>query len=70
MQTGYLMVFRELHDKDIPSSIDLTFLQRRKIEHTNQETNATKPLPVEDGSLDFVIENAPGYLFLKYEIQD
>ncbi len=67
-QSGYLTVFRELHNNSSTHKLDLRFIAGREIRVTNLLTGQRKSLTVgPKGELDLEIPEAPGFLFLKYE---
>jgi hypothetical protein len=66
--TGYLMIFRELHNKEEKGSLDLNFLQDKKIILTDLETNKSEKVKMDNNSLEIEISQPAGYRFLKYEV--
>lgn len=69
-KTGYLMVFRELYNKEKSAHLKLRFLQDRNIKITDLETKHEEVQNLKNGELKFYVENPAGYRFLKYEILD
>ena len=67
-KTGYLMVFRELHNNELSREIELRFLKNENIELTDLETNRSSIVQMQGRTLDFKINKAAGYKFLKYRI--
>lgn len=66
---GYLMVFRELHNKQKTGNLDLRFLkQDQTILLTDLETDKTKSIKLNGNTLKVEIEQPPGCKFLKYKI--
>jgi hypothetical protein len=66
---GYLMILRQLHNKQKQNAIALKFLAGKKIRITNLQTKTSRTVKVlQNGKLNFTIDNAPGYLFLKYTV--
>jgi len=64
---GYLTIFRERCNPEREQSIKLGWLEEGAIEVTDLVWGETREKPVgADGSVCFDIENAPGFLFLKY----
>ncbi|MFS4466500.1 hypothetical protein [Maribacter sp. 2210JD10-5] len=70
-KTGYLMVFRELHNKEESKDLALKFLDGKRIQLTDLEKDgASREVTVENGNLSIEIPKTPSYSFLKYEILD
>ncbi len=67
---GYLMVFRELHNKKKTEEINLRFLKNDTLKITNLELEApnTTVMTAKDGKIKLQIDNPADYLFLKYEV--
>lgn len=66
-KSGYLMVFRELHNNEESQDIKLRFLQGKNLKLTNLETGENKTIKMDGSELNFKIENPAGYKFIKYE---
>lgn len=71
-KTGYLMIFRELHNMENTKEISLKFLRDKKIKITDLEKPADeKEIVVQaNGAITFAIPKAAGYKFLKYQVLD
>jgi len=67
-KSGYLMVFRELYNKENAAEMKLKFIQNKKVKITNLENNQSDTQNCENGLINFSIKNSAGYQFLKYEI--
>ena len=67
LKQGYLLVFRELHNEQPRHEIALKFLAGKSItiEDLQSGTARTTRVP-QSGLVEFEIEQAPGYRFLKY----
>ena len=66
--SGYLMVFRELHNPDRNGKVKLKFIEDKKIKITDLENNSVQTGKCINGFLNLVIDHPAGYKFLKYEI--
>jgi hypothetical protein len=66
--TGYLMVFRELHNQDKAAELKLKFLNDKVIKVQDLEREDIEPIIAEDGMLKLNIESPASYRFLKYEV--
>ena len=67
--TGYLTILRQLHNKETGNTVGLKFLAGKTIKITNLQTQRSRTVKVpETGKVNFTIDNAPGYLFLKYTV--
>lgn len=67
--TGYLLLFRELHNKQTKQDIVLKFLAGKKLRITDIRTNKVKNKKVSDqGVLKFEIEQPADYLYLMYKV--
>ncbi len=67
---GYVIILRQLHDKQNRCHMALKFLKGKKIAMTDLQDGETRLVGIPDsGEIEFRIEQAPGYLFLKYEVQ-
>ena len=66
---GYLMIFRELKNKEPRAKLALHFMKPgTKLKLTDVLTGKRRNAVLNDGSeLEFEIQEAPGFLFLKYE---
>jgi hypothetical protein len=70
-RTGYLTILRQLHNEQPQQAIGLKFLAGKTITITNLQTQTSRSVKVpENGKVNFTIDNAPGYLFLKYTVAD
>lgn len=69
-KTGYLMVFRELHNNEISAELELKFIQNKKVQITNLENNQSETIECNNGKVKISIVNPAGYRFLKYEVLD
>jgi hypothetical protein len=69
-KSGYLMVFRELHNKEVSTELELKFIQNKKLKITDLETNQSETVNCENGIVSFSILKPAGYKFLKYELLD
>ena len=70
-RTGYLTILRQLHNKQTQHAIGLKFLAGKTIQITNLQTKTSRSIKVPvNGKVNFTIDNAPGYLFLKYTVTD
>ncbi len=67
-KTGFLMVFRELHNPDKHGKIKLKFIQNTKIKISDLISDAVITEECRDGFLNLEIDDPAGYRFLKYEI--
>lgn len=68
--TGYLMVFRELHNNENTKELALKFIKKNNIQIIDLEENTQRTAFVGmDGKVKFQISNPADYLFLKYEIK-
>jgi hypothetical protein len=66
---GYLLLFRELHNKEIEKEISLKFLTNKKIRITNLEDGKVSQQKVNvNGGVVFSLPNPASYLFLQYEL--
>ena len=68
--SGYLMVFRELHNPEKNGKIKLRFIQNKKIRIIDLENNSVQTTQCKNGVLNLVIDRPAGYRFLKYEIMN
>lgn len=67
-KTGFLMVFRELHNGEKQHTLNLRFLNNEQVKLTNLETQSKEIITLISGNLNLEIENPAAYKFLKYEI--
>jgi hypothetical protein len=67
-KSGYLMVFRELHNPDKNGTVKLRFIQSKKIRIIDLEDNSVQTVQCKDGVIHLTIDHPAGYKFLKYEI--
>ena len=66
-KSGYLMVFRELDNKDVEQKLSLHFLKNKTLTLTNLETGfLTQKAVGNNGVLNFKITQPAGYQFFKY----
>lgn len=69
-QSGYLMIFRERCNQNADQSIELGWLHPGSIDLMDVTTERKWQQSIsQDNSLSLSIENAPGFLFLRYRIQ-
>ncbi|MCK9618665.1 MAG: hypothetical protein M0R21_12625 [Lentimicrobiaceae bacterium] len=69
MNNGYLLLFRELHNKEPRKEIALKFLTNKNIMITNLESRNTLEQKIsENGSAIFSINEPASYLFLQYSV--
>ncbi|SDR65428.1 hypothetical protein SAMN05216503_0022 [Polaribacter sp. KT25b] len=69
-KSGYLMVFRELNNKEVEQKIPLHFLKNKRLTLTNLETGVSTEKTVgNNGALNFKINNPAGYQFIKYSYE-
>lgn len=66
--SGYLTIFRELQNKENSKSIELKFLNEKKIKLTNLITNKVESVQLEKNKITFQIDQAAGFQFFKYEV--
>ncbi len=69
-KTGYLMIFRELYNKERYNNMKLRFLKDKSIRITDLVNGNSYNEMVNDKGIKLSIEKPAGYLFLKYEIAD
>ncbi|MDB4584676.1 hypothetical protein N9164_16115, partial [Draconibacterium sp.] len=69
-KSGYLMVFRELNNKEEYAEIELKFIQNNKIKIIDLENSKSETQNCDNGLMKFLIKNPAGYKFLRYEIID
>ncbi|MEJ6951444.1 hypothetical protein [Natronospora cellulosivora (SeqCode)] len=71
-KSGYLLIFRELYNKEKSKKIKLPFLENKKIELFNiyEEELYKKIKTVKEGYVEFKIENPADFKFLKFKIID
>lgn len=66
---GHILLFRELHNKEVNKEIRLKFLANKTIRITNIETGKTEDKLVSpSGLVTFMIDNPAEYTFLSYTI--
>ena len=66
--TGYLTVFRERLNESSSGRFKLHFIDRKSLRVTNLLTKDVSDIPVgDDGSIEFQLAQAPGFLYLRYE---
>ncbi|WP_289062186.1 hypothetical protein [uncultured Zobellia sp.] len=69
-KVGYLMIFREIGNKDPQGKIALKFLNGKKVSLTDLEkpkASVSDEMKVENGNLILTISEPAGYRFIKYE---
>lgn len=67
---GYLMLYRELNNKEKEKELSLYFLKNKKVTLTNLETGTSVTETVgENGHLSFKINEPAKYKFIKYTYQ-
>lgn len=65
---GYLMIFRELRATEYKKPIPLRFVADTRIRLTDLRTSSERTVAVPpDGKVQFEINSAPGFQFLRYE---
>jgi hypothetical protein len=69
-KTGYLMIFRELHNKDNSCNMKLRFLRNGALRITNLENGNSYKEKINSEGIKLSIEKPAGYLFLKYELTE
>ncbi|MCF8714689.1 hypothetical protein JM658_07585 [Joostella atrarenae] len=69
-KTGYLMVFRELHNSEESKEINVKFLEGKKIRliDLEQSKSNSKIITVSNNKLKLEINKTPGYRFFRYTI--
>jgi alpha-galactosidase len=68
---GYILLFRELHNKDAHKGISLKFLANKNIMVTNLETGKVSQQKVPgNGDAVFSIKDPATYLFLQYSVKN
>jgi len=69
LKDDYLLLFREIHNKEIIKKIGLKFLSGKTIKITNLQTGVVTTKKVNDnGEVSFTMRNPASILFLKYEV--
>jgi len=69
LNNNYLLLFRELHNKETEKKIQLKFLAGKTIRITNVKTGEIETKRVDkNGMLAFTIARPADFLFLKYDI--
>lgn len=69
VNNNYLLLFRELHNKEAVKKIQLKFLAGKTIKITNVKTGVTETKKVDkNGALTFTISKPADFLFLKYDV--
>jgi len=67
-RSGFLMIFRELHNNQEKSQIKLNFVKGKTLSITNLVTGEKSKIKVsQDGFAWFQLENPASFLYLKYE---
>jgi len=69
-KSGYLMVFRELHNNETEHELELNFLHNERVELLNLETNERKIVKMQGSTLNLEIDKPAGYKFIKFKILD
>lgn len=67
-ESGYLTIFRELHNKEKEKKIDLKFLKNKKILLQNVLTGEKKIITQAESSLSFSAEHPASFQFYRYNI--
>lgn len=68
---GYMLIFRELHNKETQKRIHLKFLANKTVMVTNLESGkVSQHKVVGDGDIVFSNDNPATYLFLKYSVKN
>ena len=71
LNKGYILLFRELHNREVKKEINLKFLANRTIILTNLETGkVTQQLVKSDGTTSFSLKDPATYLYLQYSVID
>ncbi|MDN5214905.1 hypothetical protein QQ020_22685 [Fulvivirgaceae bacterium BMA12] len=70
--TGYLMIFRELHNLENTKALSLNFLANKTVRLIDlEQSNTQAEIPIgNEGKVTLNIPNQAGYRFLRYEIID
>ena len=69
--SGYLMVFRELHNPDAEHTVALHGVAGRSLTLTDLLTGEARQATATDaGGVTLRVPDAPGFLFVKYAIGD
>lgn len=69
MNEGYLLLFRELHNKESKKEICLKFLAGKTIQLTDLQTGRSYKKQIsKGGNVDFLINNPADYSFLSYKV--
>ena len=69
-KTGYLMIFRELHNQEKTCKMKLRFIKDKLIRITDLENGNSYNEKIGEEGITLSVEKPAGYLFLKYEIAD
>lgn len=69
-KSGYLMVFRELHNHEKNRTLKLKFIHDTKIRMIDLEDNSEQTIDCKNGMISLKIDHPAGYKFLRYEIMD
>jgi hypothetical protein len=65
--SGYLTIFRELKNNENSKSIELRFINGKKLKLTNLITNKVESVQPEKNKVIFQIDQPAGFQFFKYE---
>lgn len=68
--SGYLLIFRELHNDEASKEMALKYIKDAEIRLTDLMTNETQVVKMNGNSVVFDIDKPAGYRFYRYEIQD
>jgi len=69
MNTGFILLFRELHNNELQKEINLKFLSNKTILMTNLETGKVTQQKVKpDGATTFSLDVPASYLYLEYSV--
>ena len=69
-RSGYLTVFRELHNPASSAEFSLHFVDDEVLKLTDLLTGQTRTIPPDAGKVTFAIDQPAGFKYLKYEILD
>jgi len=66
--SGYLTIFRELHNNDTSKDIALKFIEDKEIKLTNLLTDEMRVIKLGGSNINFSISHPASFQFFKYEI--
>lgn len=70
MDKGYLLLFREIHNKEVKKDIRLKFLAGKTIETKDLKTGVVRKIKISsDGTADFTITDPADFAFLSYTVK-